>query len=53
MSRFLKLHGLALLVGLAGLPLSLGACWVILSELEASHQLEFAWLAHNLTRVLK
>ena len=53
MSRFLKLHGLALLVGLAGLLLSLGAFWVIRAELEARHQLEFEWLAHNRNRVLK
>ena len=33
MSRFLKLHVLALLVGLAGLLLSLGAFWVIRAEL--------------------
>ena len=53
MSRFLNLHGLALLVGIAGLLVSLGAFWVIRVELEARHQLEFEWLAHNRNRVLK
>jgi signal transduction histidine kinase/sensor domain CHASE-containing protein len=53
MSRFLKLHGLAILIGLAGLLLSLGAFWVIRTDLEARHQLEFEWLAHNRNRVLK
>ncbi|MFZ1539744.1 MAG: hypothetical protein WAT23_20465, partial [Chromatiaceae bacterium] len=53
MSRFLNLHGLALLVGVVGLLVSLGAFWVIRVELEARHQLEFEWLAHNRNRVLK
>ena len=53
MSRFLKRHGLAILVGLAGLLLSLVAFWVIRTDLEARHQLEFEWLAHNRNRVLK
>ena len=42
MSRFLNLHGLALLVGVVGLLVSLGAFWVIRVELEARHQLELS-----------
>jgi signal transduction histidine kinase len=53
MSRFLRFHGLALLVGGAGLLLSFGAFWAIHAELVARHQLEFEWLAHNRNRVLK
>lgn len=53
MSRFLKLHWLAILVGGVGLLLSLGAFWAMHIELLARHQLEFEWLAHNRNRVLK
>lgn len=53
MSRILRLHWLAILVGGAGLLLSLGAFWAVHAELEARWQLEFEWLAHNRNRVLK
>lgn len=53
MSRFLRFHWLALLVGGIGLLLSLGAFWAMHAELLARRQLEFEWLAHNRNRVLK
>lgn len=53
MSKFLKLHWLPILVGAAGLLISLGGFWGVRVELERRHQLEFEWLAQNRNRVLK
>ncbi|HPB73695.1 MAG TPA: CHASE domain-containing protein [Chromatiaceae bacterium] len=53
MFRLLKLHWLAILVGVTGVLLSTGAFWVVQVEIEKRHQLEFEWLAQNRNRVLK
>lgn len=53
MVRFLKLHWLAILVGVIGVLLSTGAFWLVQVEIEKRHQLEFEWLAQNRNRVLK
>ncbi len=53
MFRFLKLHWLAILVGVTGVILSSGAFWAVQIEIDRRHQLEFEWLAQNRNRVLK
>ncbi len=53
MTRLVKLYWLAILMGVAGLLLSVGTFLAIRAELGARHELELEWLAHNRNRVLK